>query len=193
MPNFCSVEGCNAPVDRRGYCKKHYSRWYRTGDPTKILKFNRGLGFKCKGTPEHNSWSAMKQRCFDPKFKYYYNYGGRGIKVCDRWLGPYGFQHFLEDMGEKPEPKKDYSLDRINADGNYCPENCRWATRYEQSANRKWGKQDSDVAGVWKYNKNLWRASIGVNGKTIAKYARTEKEAIKKRKELERFYLHQEK
>lgn len=165
-------------------CSMHHSRYYRRGDVHKLLKT---YGDHYARTPEHNSWSAMKQRCYYEKSKYYYNYGGRGIKVCDRWLEkPYGFRNFLKDMGNKPG--KEYSLDRIDPDGDYCPENCRWATRVEQNSNRKWGKKDSKTPGVWRYNKKYWCASIGVNGKTITKYAKTEKEAVIKRKQLLDFY-----
>ena len=140
-----------------------------------------------KGTPEHNSWAGAKQRCYYTKHKYYSNYGGRGIKMCPRWTDrKNGFLNFYHDMGPKPGP--DYSLDRIDPDGDYCPENCRWASRLEQNSNRKFGKGDSQVAGVWKYNDKYWGASIGINGKTILKYAKTEKEAIAKRQQLLKEY-----
>ncbi len=78
----------------------------------------------------YNSWRSMVQRCTNPRSKGYSNYGGRGITVCKRWLK---FKNFLKDMGNRPENK---TIDRINNDDEYCKENCRWATRKQQSMNK---------------------------------------------------------
>ncbi len=83
-------------------------------------------------SPEYRSWMAMKVRCYSTKHRMFYRYGGRGIRVCDRWLD--SFQAFLEDVG--PKPTKEHTLDRLDGDRGYEPDNCRWATRKEQAQNR---------------------------------------------------------
>lgn len=82
---------------------------------------------------EYRTWSSMKNRCSNKNSASYPTYGGRGIKVCDEWKS--SFRTFLSDMGKRPDG--DYSLDRIDVNGNYEPANCRWADRETQSRNKR--------------------------------------------------------
>lgn len=83
---------------------------------------------------EYNVWSHIRQKCYNPNNKKFYRYGARGIKVCDRWNSVQdGYQNFLADMGAAPSV--DHSIERVNNDSDYCPENCIWATRQIQAMN----------------------------------------------------------
>jgi hypothetical protein len=82
-------------------------------------------------SPEYLTWQAMHQRCYKPKTRSFEYYGGRGIAVCERWKS---FENFLADMGERPADK---TLDRIDSNSHYEPQNCRWATGSEQRLNQR--------------------------------------------------------
>jgi hypothetical protein len=87
-----------------------------------------------RDTPTYVSWRAMKQRCENQNNNRYAIYGGRGISYCPEWQT---FEGFFASMGERPGGKREYSIDRIDPDGNYEPANCRWATRSEQEHNKR--------------------------------------------------------
>lgn len=115
------------------------------------------MGGKC--TREYNTWRAMKARCYDTNNNSYSRYGGRGIGVCERWLK--SFENFLEDMGDRPIGM---TLDRINNDGDYTLQNCRWATKQEQSG--KTTKCHMISIGSETYSRRLWVRELGINYST---------------------------
>lgn len=124
-----------------------------------------------KITSEYRSWQHMRDRCINTNCEAYPNYGGRGIAVCDRWVG--SFENFFLDMGKKP---KGYTIERINNDGNYEPSNCKWESRSEQSKNTRTCKLVLDTnTGIFyvsmteaAYNKgikySILRSKIKING-----------------------------
>ena len=121
--------------------------------------------------PEYYIWQSMTQRCSNPNIESYHCYGGRGIRVCGRWLESdgQGFLNFLSDMGERPS--KDLSIDRHpNPDGNYEPGNCRWATDKEQCRNRR-----SNT--LWTHNGKTqciaaWAEEVGISQFILSKRLR---------------------
>ena len=86
-----------------------------------------------KYTPEFRIWGSMKQRCLNPNSKYFKHYGGRGISICTSWLA--SFDNFLSDMGRRPTDN--HEIDRIDVNGNYSRDNCRWATKKQQMRNTR--------------------------------------------------------
>lgn len=93
----------------------------------------KARGHRRCSTPEYRAWKSIKMRCYNPKFKQYKDYGGRGIEVCERWLNSY--EAFLADMGRKPTLK--HSINRKDNNCDYCPENCEWADDATQRLNKR--------------------------------------------------------
>lgn len=149
------------------------------------IKSTHGHAGNGKWSREYNTWSSMMRRCHNPKATGFKHYGGRGIKVCDAWKS---FEGFLSDMGDRPEL---HSLDRIDCNGDYEPNNCKWSTVTEQSINtRVRSNSKSGYKGIgWEPRRNKWRTRITVEKKSIQIGEFTHlHEAIKARKEAELKY-----
>lgn len=112
---------------------------------------------------EYQIWAQMKSRCTNPNNRKWKDYGGRNIKVCDRWLN--SFENFLEDMGTRPSPK--HSLDRIDVNGDYTLENCRWSDQKTQQNNKRtnlfitWSGRTLTLA--------QWSREIGISRQSLKK------------------------
>lgn len=102
--------------------------------------YKHGFSYKHKSS-EYQVYYGMRARCYNPNHVSYENYGGRGIRICDRWLGKKGFENFVADVGQRPSML--YSIDRLNVNGNYEPCNCKWSTSEEQAINRRNGLNSS--------------------------------------------------
>ena len=150
--SICSI--CGEKVYCRGLCRRCYGKALRKNTIEKKVIWGRYN----TNSKEYGIWCGIKRRCYNPKTERYPRYGGRGIKVCERWLGFEGFVNFISDMGKCPEG---CSIDRIDIDGDYCPENCRWATIHQQCGNRS---NSNEIVGVcWEKRDRRWLASLMVN------------------------------
>lgn len=123
---------------------------------------NRSHGMT--NTSEYRSWMSMKRRCKYPSDPSYKNYGGRGITICERWED--SFEAFYEDMGAKPDGK--HTIDRLDPNGNYFPENCRWASSKQQAENKRRpkGKRLVTYKGTT-LGVTQWANKLGLNFQTL--------------------------
>lgn len=133
---------------------------------------------------EYGAWSNMRNRCLNKKTKEYKGYGGRGITICDRWLE--SFENFYSDMGAKPSIA--HTLDRIDNNGNYCKENCRWTTQAVQLKNRRSLEEVRNDNINYKYaGKNTKGINLEVDKKIYAEFKKkTKTNGVFSKKELEK-------
>jgi hypothetical protein len=121
-----------------------------------ILVSERNTTHGQSSTRVYAIWEGMLKRCFNPKSQAYKNYGGRGISVCDKWLS---FEGFYNDMGDVPDG---LSLERVDVNGDYSPDNCKWADTSEQAYNQRRREDNtSGRVGVHKTRNGKWAAQIG--------------------------------
>lgn len=174
----------NEPIIKGAGLRKHFKCLCDCGNVTEVRAsrlindISKSCG--CVGnyrhggsrSSEYKSWVNMKNRCEDKLNQDYENYGGRGIAVCESWKS---FETFIKDMGKK---EKGAVLDRIDVNGDYCKDNCRWVTRQESAVNRRGTGFTSKYKGVsYDKRRGKWIMNCGGGSNKVFKRFNTEKEA----------------
>lgn len=179
----CSCPECNYDAFCKGFCKAHYEQIRQHGKIRgAVIPHITARGGITKSNPdEYRAWNLMKRRCYNKNDDSYSLYGGRGIKVCERWKE--SFANFLEDMGKKP---KGFSLDRIDADKDYSPENCRWADWWTQQRNRR----NNRVVPCIKKHRRKFLLIMQNGNQFFNKLYNTEEEAILARDRITEEWRH---
>jgi hypothetical protein len=189
----CYVCGTTKPIDEFYNCKtskdgkqtrcktcfKEYSKkWYTKKATEKGVVSHHWLSILPNGKvrSEFRIWDGILQRCLNENSPAYQSYGGRGISVCERWRT--SFENFFADMGEKPSPL--HTIDRIDNNGNYEPDNCRWATKKEQGRNKRNNKRivfrgEEKTLSEWG---EIFGLSSSIIGSRIFRYGWTVEQAI---------------
>lgn len=143
---------------------------------------------KAKNHTHYSIFHNMKARCLNSNRWNYKYYGGKGIQVCNRWTDKTnGFNNFVEDMGERPIG---FQLDRIDVNGHYCKENCRWVNKYTQMGNTT---KSNIVPGVgWHKQRQKYRARIKINGKdkSLGLYHTFEDAVVARKLAYEKLCIH---
>lgn len=157
--NHATVPGRSLRIGKTKSCGCRRFEWGRV---LRNLPIKHGQTLNGRVSKIYRTWSNIIQRCNNPKATGYEHYGGRGITVCERWLN---FEDFEADVGNPPGPS--YEIDRIDNNGNYSPENCHWATKAQQSRNRR-NSVFIEFEGK-KMILNDWAVETGINKHTLFK------------------------
>lgn len=184
----CKIDGCKNPVlvVSRMLCNRHYLLWQKNGSPL-IQKRRTAEPGASHTHPLYKTWGMIYQRCNNPNYTYYKNYGGRGIKMYPDWEN--SFVAFRDYVDENLGPKEEgMTLDRIDNSKGYIPGNIRWADHATQMHNRRTAAK-SGVKGVdLRKDTGKWVARLKKNGVSLRKEFETLEEAAAQRKVWEKEY-----